>query len=275
MISHKPVGLANTLRHIRGWKRDATDTRDHQFSLKIPHGLAAAKLPAKLDLRPQCPPIRDQGSAGSCTAHALSALVEFNETKKAAKPHQFTPISTLFEYYVTRKIEGTVSEDSGASIRDSVKAAVKYGVVAEAEYPYNTNLLFQAPPATLYTTAKSHEVTSYHKIADGDLHTMKSALNQGYLVEYGFSVYSYFMSAQMAQTGILLPPGPSESQEGGHAQALVGYDDNMKSGVHTGFFIVRNSWGNWGLQGYYFVAYDYLANTKLASDYWIVESEPI
>lgn len=52
---------------------------------------------------------------------------------------------------------------------------------------------------------------------------------------------------------------------------LVGYDDSK------GAFIVRNSWGtSWGpFGGYFYMDYDYVANTNLASDFWVVQSAPI
>lgn len=42
-----------------------------------------------------------------------------------------------------------------------------------------------------------------------------------------------------------------------------GYDDSKKS------FIVRNSWGkDWGLDGYFYMNYNYLLNENLGDDYW-------
>ena len=65
----------------------------------------------------------------------------------------------------------------------------------------------------------------------------------------------------------------------GHAVALVGYDDNkvMPDGS-KGAFLVRNSWGTgWGVQGsgYYFMAYNYVSDTSLCNDFWIIQSAPL
>jgi C1A family cysteine protease len=197
----------------------------------------------------------------------------------APAPTKLIKVGRLFEYYATRKIEGSVSEDSGASIRDTIKAGYTYGVTDEAAWPYDTAKFAVNPPAALWTAAASHKVTSYHSIADGDIQTMKSAIASGYLVGYGFNVYSYFMSQDMASKGFLPLPGPTEQNEGGHAQCLCGYDDNKVNPfdpTKKGAFLVRNSWGTgWGLAGYYWVAYDYISNKQLASDFWVIQSSPI
>lgn len=194
-------------------------------------------------------------------------------------PVKLERASRLFEYYATRKIEKTVNEDSGASIRDAIKAGALYGIADEAVYPYDISKFTQNPPATVWTAAATHKVTSYHSVSDGDLQTMKSVLASGFLVGFGFNVYDFFMSAEMASTGLLPVPGPNEQLQGGHAVCLVGYDDNkvMPDGS-KGAFLVRNSWGTgWGWQGsgYFWQSYAYVGDPSLASDFWVVVSSPI
>jgi len=185
-------------------------------------------------------------------------------------PAKLIQVSRLFEYYGTRAIEGTVGEDSGATIRDAIKCGAKFGVADEATWPYDVAKFTVNPSAAVWTAAASHLVTSYHSIADGDISTMKATLAMGYLVGFGFQVYEYFMSADMAKKAFLPLPGAKEQLEGGHAVCLVGYDDAK------GAFLVRNSWGtNWGLGGYFWMAYDYVKNTRLASDFWVVQSSPV
>lgn len=185
-------------------------------------------------------------------------------------PHTFIDVSRLFQYYATRTIENSVSTDSGATIRDTLKAANQYGVLDEKLWPYDISKFAVKPGSTLWTNALSHKVTSYHSIADGDLTTMKAMIASGYLVGFGFNVYSYFMSQDMATHGVLHLPTKTETLEGGHAVALCGYDDAK------GAFLVRNSWGtSWGLAGYFYMDYAYVAKTTLCSDFWVVQSSPV
>ena len=72
----------------------------------------------------------------------------------------------------------------------------------------------------------------------------------GYLIEFGFTVYDYMMSSDMAKKAYLPLPGSGESVQGGHAVCLVGYQDQFKTpdGKTTKAYLVRNSWGtSWAL----------------------------
>ncbi len=185
--------------------------------------------------------------------------------------------SRLFEYYATRKIEGSTGYDSGATIRDTIKAGYTYGVVDEAMWAYDVSKFTVNPPTNVWTAAATHKVTSYHSIADGAIETMKAAIVSGYLVGFGFVVYDAMMTNAMALSGLLCRPARSESVQGGHAVALVGYDDNkvMPDGS-KGAFLVRNSWGTgWGLQGYFWMASNYVSDPTLSSDFWVVQSAPL
>ena len=94
---------------------------------------------------------------------------------------------------------------------------------------------------------------------------MRACLAQGFPFVFGFTVYESFESQQVAQTGVVPLPQPGERVAGGHAVLAVGYNDAERR------FIVRNSWGaRWGMQGYFTMPYDYLANRNLADDMWTI-----
>ena len=78
-------------------------------------------------------------------------------------------------------------------------------------------------------------------------------------------MFQSFESDDVAHTGLVPMPGPSDAPVGGHCVVMVGHDDV------TQLFIVRNSWGkDWGKDGYFFMPYAYVLNPNLASDFWTI-----
>ena len=64
-----PLSLVTHRTQARyGWHPDLPDARDHFYSAPL-----AKALPSAVDLRPNCPPVYDQGQRGSCTANAIAA----------------------------------------------------------------------------------------------------------------------------------------------------------------------------------------------------------
>jgi len=249
-----------------GWVRDLPDQRDHLYAAP-PQYLSA--LPSQVDLRPQCPPIYDQGQIGSCTANAIGAAHEFNQMKqKLAAPSPFAP-SRLFIYYNERAIEHTTGSDSGAQIRDGMKSIAKQGVCREdPTWPYSAapfppnKLLTKKPSAAAYKEALKYQAIQYQRVPQV-LSQMKGCLAAGYPFVFGFTVYESFESQQVASNGVVPMPPAGEQVLGGHAVLAVGYDDSQQR------FIVRNSWGTgWGDKGYCYMPYLYLNDTQLASDFW-------
>lgn len=240
-----------------GWVPDLPDQRDVLYSAvrAVP-----ARLPPSTDLRPGCSPVENQGALGSCTGNAIAGALEFLERKDNVR---FVNVSRLFIYYNERVIEHTTKSDSGAMIRDGIKTVVKQGACSERKWPYVIAKFTVKPPAACYQEALQHQVTSYQRILSVD--EMRACLAQGFPFVFGFTVYESFQSQQVAQTGVVSLPQPGERVVGGHAVLSVGYNDADRR------FIVRNSWGaRWGMQGYFTMPYDYLANTNLADDMWTI-----
>jgi len=245
-----------------GWIPDIPDQRDHLYAAPIE---ALKELPTQVDLRSHCPPVYDQGQLGSCTANAIGAAVQFVRAKQGQKP-DFPP-SRLFIYYNERAIEGTVSSDSGAMIRDGIKSVAKQGACPESEWPYVISHFMEKPSAQCYTDAQKYKAVLYKRVIR-NLNQMKGCLAAGYPFVFGFTVYESFESQQVAQTGDMPMPGPKEQILGGHAVLAVGYDDQHQR------FIVRNSWGpDWGAKGYFTMPYAYLTDSNLSDDFWTVRLE--
>jgi C1A family cysteine protease len=244
-----------------GWRRDLPDQRDRQFKLER-HGVMTASLPASIDLRAGCPPVYDQGDLGSCTANAIAAAMQYDDTIQ--KLSSVMP-SRLFVYFNERSMNNSTASDSGAAIRDSVKAVVQWGVCPETEWPYDPAQFAVEPPKTTYADAGKHLALVYEAV-DQDIDSLQGCLAAGFPFVFGFTVHQSFESDETAKTGIVTMPRWFERTVGGHAVMAVGYQDADQ------MFVVRNSWGpDWGAQGYFFFPYAYMTS-KLCSDFWTVRT---
>lgn len=238
------------------WAKDKPDSRDYQYKP------TAAKAATSVDLRQYCSPIEDQGNLGSCTGQAVAGAIELLN-KRAGKQ---TDVSRLYIYYYERLLEGTVNYDSGAYIRDGIKATYKYGAPIEKLWPYNITQFRTQPSQPAQLDGAKRKVTLYERAVDFD--ACKNALANGYPVIIGFLVYSSFVTNSVARTGLM--PYPNTSRErllGGHAVLLVGYNDAKQT------FIARNSWGtSWGDRGYFYMPYQVIKNTNMSDDFWVIKS---
>jgi C1A family cysteine protease len=260
-----------------GWQPDLPDFRDYTAEAeKISSILAKSKAlkaaakaaPAKADLRAWCSPIENQGSLGSCTAHAGVGLMEYFERRATGK---HIDASRLFLYKVTRNLLGWTGDD-GAYLRDTMKAMVLFGAPPEKYWPYRVTQFNDEPTAFLYSFAQSYQAIKYYRLdppgtsPDQRLRTIKHYLAAGLPSMFGFSVYS---SIPPVGGGADIPyPQEGDSLEGGHAVVAIGYDDARKIGKSKGALLIRNSWGTeWGEAGYGWLPYDYVLS-GLADDFW-------
>ena len=251
----------STYKRHYGWLPDVPDHRDHLYATLV----SVARLPEKIDLRSECPPVYDQGSLGSCTANAIGAAIQIERIKQKLVP-DFIP-SRLFIYYNERVIENTITSDSGAQIRDGIKSIATQGDCPESEWPYKIEKFTDKPSVKCYKDAVKYTAVKYQRVPQ-ILNQMKGCLASGYPFVFGFSVYSGFENEAVAETGELQMPTSKESLLGGHAVVAVGYDDKTKR------FTVRNSWGeNWGIKGHFTMPYAYLADSNLADDLWTLRLE--
>ena len=240
-----------------GWLPDLPDVRDFTFKAPLP----AVALPDTVDLRPECPPVYDQGNLGSCTANAVVAAIEVARKGEGKPLYRF---SRLFVYRKARWLEGSVEWDDGAYIRDAIKAVAVNGAPRESLWPYDIDKFAERPPTPVWLNAAEHKVLRYERIAQHH-NLMRSRLASGLPFVAGFSVYSSFMSDEVARTGIAHMPQGFERLEGGHAILVVGYDEGEAR------WLCRNSWGEgWGMAGYFTLPYAYLLNPNLSDDFWAV-----
>lgn len=247
-----------------GWVPDLPDHRDKVTEPPNAATLALIAATPVVDLSgsPYMPPIWDQGQLGSCTAHSVGAAYEF---AALATGHEIATPSRLYIYYAERVIEGTVSTDSGAQIRDGFKV-LDSGVPPETDWPYDITRFALAPPPQAVADAAGHTATLYTSVPQARPDIQAQLVN-GRPVSFGFSVYESFETPAVAASGIVPLPAKREALLGGHAVLICGYTDD------TQLYRVRNSWGTgWGQLGYFEMPYAYAENQRLASDFWTAEA---
>ena len=209
------------------------------------------------------PPVYDQGELGSCTANALCAAMQFNNSNIQG--------SRLFLYFNERMIENTIDEDDGAYLSDGIQALIKYGVCQEEEWLYDITQFKVKPTDACYAHALAHRAIKVENIAQ-DLTRMKKALWSGYPIILAIEIYDSFRSEEVKKSGIVsMPNFDKEQKVGGHAILVVGYDDEFSIDNIKGCWICRNSHGtNWGDNGYFRIPYKYLLDKSLTTDLWII-----
>lgn len=210
-----------------------------------------------IDLRENFSDVYDQGKIGSCTANALCSIFEYDNTDGFKG-------SRLFLYYNERIFINETDKDDGAFIEDGISALKIYGLCNESEWAYKLENVLIKPSDKSYENAKNNFVIEAINI-DNNLDIIKEWLNKNEPIAVGISIYSNFMSSTTSKTGMVSMPIKTDKFIGGHAVIICGYDDYQQ------LFILRNSWGNyWGDKGYFYLPYEYVLNTNLCNNMWII-----
>ena len=269
------------------------------YTLKPPSAKAShprtakgAVAPSSFDLRTNrsIPAILDQGQLGSCAANAMANVLTF---RMGCGGHGVFHPSRLALYYNCRvNVEKSpADEDTGVTIADMCKSVGEYHAGHEYLWPYDVSKFAQAPPAAEVCDAAKHVSFAYEPV-DQKVDAIKLSITAGFPVVLGIQVYDSFESQAVAETGIVpLPNKQTEQCQGGHAQALYGFDDTKQA------FLSMNSWvsipvqeilccrrfriyklccllqgAGWGIKGFSWIPYAYITDPDLASDLWSVRA---
>ncbi len=227
--------------------------------------LTVTALPSSYDLRAlgRVTPIRNQGGCGSCWAFATYSSLESNLMPTESLNLSENNLKNLHGF--------DLSCCSGGNRAMSTAYLARWaGAISETQDPYNTSSCVS--PSGL-TPVKHVQEVIYIPTRSGYLDN--DALKQA-VVTYGgvYTAYYHNDAYYNSATGAYYYNGSSQSN---HGVCIVGWDDNFdKSKFRTpppgnGAFIIRNSWGSWGLQGYFYMSY---YDTRLASENGVFIGEP-
>jgi len=233
------------------------------------------------------PPIRSQGSQGSCTAWSSTyyyntytqAMDEGYNVSGGDNDHICSPA------FIYPLVNG--GADNGAYTPLAMSRLNDVGACSWTLKPYSSGDFTSWPSEAAWVNAMQNRTQasySIHATSAAGLQALKQHLANGNLAVTSFTVYATFYDDYPADnTGINngVYYCADGSLEGGHAVTLIGYDDNKSyldhrdAQTHYGAFLLANSWGSgWGVvnstgsgsKGYFWVAYDMFLTSTFGPD---------
>lgn len=224
-----------------------------------------------IDLMGDFGPVKDQGQLSACTGFGYAGYREYiyckfyeNEIDKTIPPEQAI-FSPLFQYYLERRLEGTIDQDNGAQMRTGCVVLNQFGIALETEDNYQPKNFEVAPTSQQLADASPYKLGTYGRV-NIDIESLKSCIRSGFPIAAGILVYSSFESDAVATSGIVPMPNTSTDQLlGGHCVLFGGFDDEKQ------LVKCRNSWGlQWGDNGNFYLPYAFIQNA-LVNDMWTLQ----
>ena len=251
---------------------DRLDLRDRMYqppALPLP-----PRYPADRDIATYIPSylkqglVLDQGKEGACTGYGLAAVINYllwTRALEAGTTRRFQSVSPHMLYDLARFYDEWPGQDyEGSSCRGAMKGWHKHGACAAGLWNKSIYGRRKQPAARAYKpdAAWSQDATSrpigvYYRVDRRSITDLQTAIRDVGAVYASASVHAGWelpsvakAPAKPAHADIPLIPWAADTEaDGGHAFALVGYNEDG--------FIVQNSWGpDWGLHGFAVMAYE-------------------
>lgn len=223
---------------------------DRDYTVKT---VALAAIPLPEEYRIDGMKVLNQGSIGSCVAHACATSMGYGELASGEDvAHDFS------RGYIYGNRQAKDYQGEGMYIRQALRQLNHYGDCEYNDFPYNetypkVKARIDANAEELATKAEPFKIINYFRCYTNDEVKM-AIMNQGAVI-ISIPVYSTF-------TGNCPLPEKDDEYRGNHAMCVVGWD---KKG-----WIIQNSWSKfWGKKGYLYLPYDYPTN-----EFWGVTVNP-
>lgn len=218
--------------------------------------LAAASLPQRASLLEWAPPRLDQGRQGSCvgwaTSYAARTILLARQTGQPAESVRFSPSFT----YNQVALPGC----NGTYLVRALELLQRTGDLPLGQFAYSDQECRRLPSPAEKDSASQYRIAGFTRLTvDADDYrnnavALKQHLAQGAPVVIGMNVGGSFMKA-MEGVRVWHPTEADYQQRGGwggHAMAVIGFDDTVEGGA----FQIMNSWGpTWGENGVAWVRY--------------------
>ena len=230
---------------------DTLDFRDRMFTPTL------VEVPLRIpldDYRQVQVPILDQGTEGACTGFGLATVANFLLRRRRVDPDDI-PVSARMFYEMARRHDEWPGQDySGSSARGAMKGWHQHGVCGDEVWPYEPGSEGVLDDVRA-KDAQRRPLGAYFRVNHRDIVAMHSAIAEVQILYATAMVHEGW--GTVGSDGMI---PYSETRTGGHAFALVAYDER-------GFWL-QNSWGSdWGHDGFALVTYDdWLRN---ATDVWV------
>lgn len=222
-----------------GAVRSKKDIRDYRVVSM------AARYPETYELTP--PPVRNQGSVGSCVAYALSSIAEWHYALDVPFSDD-THMSTMWIYGNRRN---TAYKDHGMVMREAIKSVVADGDALYANFPGNKEVpdaisIFEENYKDFCEDAYKHRFTGYAQCNSID--AIKEAI-----VTYGLVIFSIDWFKDLKYKDGVLDSKERKESTGGHAMFIYGWNEKG--------WLIQNSWGAcWGHKGRAILPFDFPMN---------------
>jgi hypothetical protein len=252
-----------------GWKPHTVNSRKAMKFAKPMAIKAAGTIPKKTSLYHLCC-LLDQLALGSCTAQAACQTIRM--ACVAAGITNPVLISRLCAYFLARVRAGEQSIDAGSQVGTVFDVLADGGCFPEWAWNYDITRFAEMPDTRALQMGHDSratigldyaEITSYGNTMLDDIRT---AVSTGHSVAFGSQVTTDYSDGPVG----IIHVNPRATVVGGHAQTIIGYDDDSE------YVEVMGSWGDFGEPGQNpgvsRFGYDYVRAEF--SDLWIVNKAP-
>jgi hypothetical protein len=214
--------------------------------------------------------VRNQGSRGTCVAHAVLAVREQLEIAAGSPPEM--NLSEQYVYWWCKAHDG-IPKVSGTYVSVGMRCLNETGAPWEEAWPYVSREAGDQgqglPPPAAANGDPAFRMLRSQQFNRTDITGIKTCLSEGRVVAFSIPVFdSWYASSATSRWGKITLPLPGEPADGGHAMALVGYQDDPDA-PGGGYFLVRNSWQPWSWdgvwqEGYGYISYAYISRHATA-----------